>query len=391
MDHNINTQSFQVPAFTRFLWWLSTADATVLSGCKSEKTKYSIIGLAVMSTWIFASLAWTYFFYTVSHNWLQAILPGLFMGFIILTIDRVLIKGITQANKRKIFPLVFRGILAVCIGSFMAQPAVMYIFNKEITQQVSLDNEAKKATKQTMTENYYAARKDNLAMEKNRLNNNLAGADSNVAQARKNYLDETDGSGGSGKRGVKEIALAKKAEYLLLDSQYRKLQQSSQVQLDSLDLALATIQKQIAADETSFTALQNEGFLTRAAALNNLMKNSPALQYRYYLIVFILVLIELLPVLAKSMLPSGSYDASLQTLQNMEMLENELHELKHRGLADKYNELSTRYDEEAMEKIFTSPNKTTPGISANAEEVPSFAERWKIYRRNNLSAPGFSA
>ncbi len=63
------------------------------------------------------------------------------MGFVILTIDRALIKGITKYNKTKITPLIFRGLLALTIGTFMAQPAVLYMFDKEIQLQSSLDNE----------------------------------------------------------------------------------------------------------------------------------------------------------------------------------------------------------------------------------------------------------
>ena len=70
------------------------------------------------------------------------------MGFIILTIDRALIKGITKFNKNKFTPLLFRGLLALTIGVFMAQPAILYMFNKEIKLQTSLDNEKKKMQKQ---------------------------------------------------------------------------------------------------------------------------------------------------------------------------------------------------------------------------------------------------
>ncbi|MEO7463013.1 MAG: DUF4407 domain-containing protein [Ferruginibacter sp.] len=386
MDQHSFTGNNTPAPFTKFLWWLATADADILSGCKSEKTKYSIIGLAVMATWLFASLAWTYFFYTVSASWLTALLPGLFMGFIILTIDRVLIKGITASNKRKIFPLLFRGILAICIGSFMAQPAVMYIFNKEITQQVALDNEARKAMHKGLTEQYYSGRKQELLQEKERLIKNEFAADSAVAAARQNFIAETDGTGGSGKRGVKEIALAKKSAYVALDSQYRHLQNIQKPFLDSLDQGLAIIDTEIKSREKAFAGLENEGFLTRASALNNLLKTSPALQYRYYLIVFILVLIELLPVLAKSMLPSGSYDASLKSQETLELADLELSEEKQRRLLRHYHDLSATHDEEAISSHFN--RKTT--YQAENHSPENFAQQWKIFKSTFISSPRYS-
>ncbi len=63
------------------------------------------------------------------------------MGFIILTIDRALIKGMNKFNKNKITPLLLRSILAITLGTFMAQPAILFMFDKEIRLQASLDNE----------------------------------------------------------------------------------------------------------------------------------------------------------------------------------------------------------------------------------------------------------
>ena len=78
----------------------------------------------------------------------------------------------------------------------------------------------------------------------------------------------------------------------------------TQPKLDSSDAALKEIDNKIKAEETNFTAYLNNGFLTRVEALTNLLKNNAALQFRFYLIVFILMLIELMPVIAKTMLRS---------------------------------------------------------------------------------------
>ncbi len=69
------------------------------------------------------------------------------MGGIILSIDRALIKGISRNNKKKAIPLLFRTLLALTIGLFMAQPALLYLFDKEIKVQVSIDNEQRKKKK----------------------------------------------------------------------------------------------------------------------------------------------------------------------------------------------------------------------------------------------------
>ena len=104
MEKNIalsQRESYIPTQFTEFLWWLSTAEKEILVDSVVDRNRYRIIGMTVLATWAFASFTWTYFFSTIVDSVLLAIGLGLFMGFIILTIDRALIKGITKFNKRK--------------------------------------------------------------------------------------------------------------------------------------------------------------------------------------------------------------------------------------------------------------------------------------------------
>jgi len=140
-------QTPTIVKMTRFLWLLSTAEGELLENAVVDRNIYAITGLTVLGTWLFATLAWTYFFSTVVDSILASVALGIFMGGIILGIDRALIKGITRSNKRKLVPIGFRILLALTIGLFMAQPALLYLFNKEIHVQISLDNEQRKRSK----------------------------------------------------------------------------------------------------------------------------------------------------------------------------------------------------------------------------------------------------
>ena len=84
-----------------------------------------------------------------------------------------------------------------------------------------------------------------------------------------------------------------------------------------------------------------DGFLTKVESLNNLMEKNSALQWRYYLIVFILMLIELMPVIAKTMLPSGTYDELAKLKEETEIeLARKANEREFE-LRDEYNRLTT--------------------------------------------------
>lgn len=364
-------ERYEPSPFTEFLWWLSTAEKEILIDSVVDRNRYRIIGMSVLATWIFACFAWTYFFSTIVSSLVMSVVLGLFMGFIILTIDRALIKGITKFNKRKFTPLLFRGLLALTIGTFMAQPAVLYMFDKEIKLQTSLDNEKKKITKRAELDSLYKNQKLELGNSKLAIQQQLDEKYAAVDKARANFLSETDGSGGTGKVGIKDIAIAKKNEYQKLDAEYQVLLKTEQPKLDSLDRVLGEMDTKIKAEEATFATLFNDGFLTRIEALSNLIKNNTALQFRYYLIVFILMLIELMPVIAKTLLPSGSYDEKVLLREEMEIDIAGSNIRKEQQLKELYNQMAFDNDREALTAFFSLTKDD------RNEKMKAFSKKWK--------------
>ena len=99
----------QIDGFSKFLWWLATADAEILKDCPTDKERYRIIGIAVLVTWLFATLAWGYFFSTVVEDDLVIAGLALFFGFAILSIDRSLIAAMSRnGGKPQFLPVAFR-------------------------------------------------------------------------------------------------------------------------------------------------------------------------------------------------------------------------------------------------------------------------------------------
>lgn len=374
-------ESYVPSQFSEFLWWLSTAEKEILVDSVIDRNRHRIIGMTVLTTWAFATFTWTYFFSTIVDSMIMAVALGLFMGFIILTIDRALIKGITKFNKKKFTPLLFRALLAITIGTFMAQPAVLYMFDKEIKMQTSLDNEKRKMVKRQELDSLYSNRKAELINQKAAINTELANKYADVNKARENFLSETDGSGGTGKVGIKDIAIAKRNEYQKLDGEYQALLKDKQPVVAAADKELTEMEATIKAAEKDFTLYLNNGFLTRVDALTNLLKNNPALQFRYYLIVFLLMLIELMPVIAKTMLPGGSYDEKVMLREEMEIEIARSNIRKEQQLKELYNQMAHEYDGEAITAFFrlTKDDRT--------EKIRAFSQKWK--EENHQTFDGF--
>jgi hypothetical protein len=311
--------SYTPGRFTKFLWWLSTAEEELLEKAVIDRNRYAITGMTVMGTWLFATLAWAYFFSTVVSNIWMPLALGVFMGAVILGIDRSLIKGINRNNKHKIIPISFRVLLAMTIGLFMVQPALLYLFNKEIHTQISLDNEQRKLNKLQRQDSVYMSIKQPLLIERNKLQLQLIAKDKEVSAARESFIAETDGTGGSKKIGLKDIAKAKQQAYQKLQLDYIALEQSLLPSIHSADSSLKNIDAGILKEQAAFETLLNDGFITRIEALNNLIKNNTAVAFRYYLLVAILMLIELMPVIAKTLLPSGTYDEHVKLREAYEI------------------------------------------------------------------------
>lgn len=374
-------ESYEPSQLTEFLWWLSTAEREMLIDSVVDRNRYRIIGMTVLATWAFATFAWTYFFSTVVDSTIMAVALGFFMGFIILTIDRALIKGITKFNKKKFTPILFRMLLAVTIGTFMAQPAVLYMFDKEIKMQTSLDNEKRKMIKRQELDSLYSNRKTELLAQKATIKTALDAKYADVNKARESFIAETDGSGGTGKVGIKDIALAKRNEYQKLDGEYQAVLKTEQAKIDGIDKELNEMEGKIKAEEAAFTQYLNNGFLTRVEALSNLLKTNPALQYRYYLIVFLLMLIELMPVIAKTLLPSGSYDEKVLLREEMEIEIARSNIRKEQQLKELYNQMAHEYDGEAIKAFFRLTNED------RTEKIKSFSKKWK--EENHQTFDGF--
>jgi hypothetical protein len=362
---------YEPSSFTKFLWWLSTAEKEIIVDCQVDRNRYAITGMAVLGTWLFATLAWTYFFSTVVTGFWIALALGIFMGLIILGIDRALIKGITAANKNKALPIIFRMVLAITIGTFMAQPALLYLFDKEIHTQISLDNEGKKRIKLQQLDSLYAAQKTELQNQKSLLQLQLSNKYDEVSNARSSFITETDGTGGSGKVGLKDIAKAKQNEYNKLDADYTQLNTSFQPRLNSIDSSLAAIEANKQAEQKKFEALLNDGFLVRIEALQHLIENNSAMAFRYYLLVILLVLIELMPVIAKTILPAGAYDEKAKLREEMEKEIARRNTRKEADLKELYNQLAFEQDSEFIKQFFEQAKQE------RKEKMLEKLNRWK--------------
>jgi hypothetical protein len=303
----------------QFLWWLSTAETELIKDAVVDRNRHSIIGMLVLGTWGFATLAWSYFFSTVVSAWWLAVILGIFMGGLILFIDRALIKGVQKSIAIGWKPLVFRLFLAITIGLFMAQPALLFLFEKEVKVQASIDNEIRKKNKNNALIKSYQLDKEQFVTQQKQANETINRYYKEMIDTRNRFIEETDGTGGSKKIGLKAIALAKKAAAEKAAMDYQAMAEKLTATIQYMDSAIQSINSNIAIEQASFNQLLNNGFITQIEALDHLIQQNKAVAFRYYLLIVLLLLIEIMPLLAKYLLPAGTYEVKSKLVEAKEI------------------------------------------------------------------------
>lgn len=323
--------------FTEMLWWFATAIKELIHDCTVDRNRYKIVGSAMLFTWLYATIAWGYFWSTNSNSPFVYVLLGIFMGGFVLSIDRVLISSINKA-KNNLIAIVLRVVMALCIGAFLAQPVILFIFSSDVDREIPILLDKRLMEKKIEIEAVYQSRKDELLNNKKKLEEELKEKNNLAIQKQNDYLKEIDGTGGSGKYGIGGIAEAKQNSFMLVQSDLEKTQQETKKELEKITKELDEINAKVTKSVSDFEkTLDGKGFLIKKEALESLFvkDKTNSLQNQYYLLTVILTLFELIPIISKLFLSYGAYDTKVALREELEIArarkehEKELEEIQN--------------------------------------------------------------
>ncbi len=315
---------------TEMLWWFSTAIKELIQDCTVDRNRYKIVGSAMLFTWLYATLAWGYFWSTNSDSPFLFVSLGIFMGGFVLSIDRVLISSINK-KKNNLVAIVLRIVMALCIGAFLAQPIILFIFSSDVDREIPILLDKKLAEKKIEVEQVYQSRKDELLANKKKLETELKEKTDLATEKQNDYLKEIDGTGGSGKYGIGGIAEAKKNSYMTVKESLEKEGKSINTELEKIAKELDEINLKVTKSVSDFEkTLDGKGFLIKKEALQSLFDKDKthSLQNQYYLLMVILTLFELIPIISKLFLSYGAYDTKVALREEFEMKVAELEATK---------------------------------------------------------------
>jgi len=326
-------------SIARFLNFWSGVDNVLLQWCPHhERQKYTSIGVLVLLTGVFASLASGYAFLTVFESIPVAIVLGILWGFLILNIDRLLLMTFPKSEKfyRQLLHAVPRLVLAVIIGATIAHPIMLRLFEPEILGRIKEDDilERKKerdgAKEQVRREATQARLKlpelGSLVQRKKERQEAATKrdeCDKDRSEAEKAYLCEADGTCGSHIKSCGPICREKKKAFLNKDcgSALLLLERADaalkEAEVDfarptkDLEAALSRAEEKIDREYNESIddlSSRKRSFLTRSEGLGKLSNDNSTTAITCLAVSLLIILVEIVSVLVKIIAPTDSAD-----------------------------------------------------------------------------------
>ena len=311
-----------------FLWWCAGAHQKLLNQFPSEHTKYAGLGGVLLATFVLATLSSGYAVYSVFGNWLWTIAFALIWGLIIFNFDRFLVSTMRKygvSRRKQIWMAIPRLALALLIGLTIARPLELKIFEKEIAvkMQENLHHKIQNNDSLLQIENKLlmqdaTAERQRLTMRKNAIEDSLA-------QLQTAYIEEADGTGGSGRRGIERLTHLKMDAYNQALLTYTPEMKSVDSGIRAQDSILSTAKSNLEQKrkDYSLVAGSNQGFLEKNKALSDLSDQESSVWWTSTLLSLLIILIEIGPILSKLIMPVGPYDIALAKEELLQMAEDE--------------------------------------------------------------------
>lgn len=298
----------------RVWWFCACADVNILkseSGA-TDRGRYASIGFAIFLTAVMAFLSGSYCLYTVFHNARIAVGGGVLWALFVFNLDRLIVGTMRKGGVMMLFQAVPRLFLAVLLGVAISKPLELRLFAREIDAHILTQDREQSAIERAEASKSYGDI-GLLRTESAQLKQQVADAEADEKARYQEFIGESEGRSGTLKYGKGPVALEKEEEYR------QSLATLNRVRADATETTKAN-QDKIAAlvterdtklAEVSKARQHADGFLGRLKALETMKRLDPAIYWIDLMVTLLFMMIEIAPVMAKLLMPSGPYEECL--------------------------------------------------------------------------------
>lgn len=357
----------------KLLWWIAGADADLLEQSHaSDRMKYSAIGLSILLTTVAGILSGGYAFYTIFKNPITSLILGIFWGFFIFNMDRLIVLAIHKEKKvtcQQIGIGLIRVLVAFLIAIVVAKPLELKIFEKPILAEIAQEN-ARVAveTQKTLSEGMPEIRQ--LEAENQALEKILSEKERNRNQWCGKAIEEAEGTSGTGKEGKGPVYAEKQAMCQQQEQELQALQAKNQPILEENRQRLRQLKdKKDQQFQTIKTAQEKADDITsQLNTLERLGQKNPAIAHANHAISWLFIVVDTAPIFAKLLSKRSPYDALLERREH-ELIENAEQEIANISeIVRRLKRFELEQYQKAIEEASTS-NAMSEVLQAIAAEI----------------------
>ncbi len=327
---------------TKFLWWCSGAHQQLLKEVPSEHSKYAGLGGVILATFALAALSSGFAIYSVFGSVVWTVVFACIWGLIIFNFDRFLVSTMRKygvSTRKQLWIAVPRLVLALLIGVTIARPLELKIFEKEIDTKVVQNLHHKIQVNDSLLQRESQSQVQAATAERDRLLLRKGSIEDTLHRLQQAYVQEADGTGGSGQRGIENLTRLKMDAYSHMQTQaipeFLELESGIAAQDSIIRLARAGMEDKRKQYEA--TVKNNIGFLERNKALSDLSEEEASVRWTSILLSLLIILVEIGPIISKLIMQVGPYDIALakEELLLMAAAENDIRKDKEISYARK--------------------------------------------------------
>jgi hypothetical protein len=285
-----------------FLARFTGLSTTVLTQCELQTQRQVLtLGLALFFTPFISALLMGFAFAWIIFKDLWWWLPIMILWFCLeYLLDRAVLGG---RGGRWLF--VFRGLLVLVLMGWHALVFDVILFQRDILelhQQDILEKQERVATTLSLQITELESRQRAL-MDRN------SALEDTLLQWREKLRREGDGTGGSRKRGTREIYFELKESVVAIESRVETEKSRNQKEIDRIERRTDTLNKQIALRQRKLAESEAPGLLSRFELLHRIVfeKKRHTVVLAFLLIAFLVGILESLPMVCKVILPISDY------------------------------------------------------------------------------------
>ncbi len=303
---------------TRFFWFCSGANFSILQKVTTESNKYLGIGATVFFTGVFAALAGFYALYTVFQSWVIALFFALLWGAMVFNLDRFIVSSMRKKEKgwsewKLALPRLF---LALLLAVVISKPLELKLFEREINRKLDQQKiEFIKQSKDSLAKGFPEIQA--LETEKEALKVEVNQARGYRDKLQQEYDAERFGEKTASTSGVVGLGTNAKKKEQQLDAAQEELKALSirnEAKIQELDAQIEEFRaKRQLEFEKQVPGIDGfDGFAARMDGLAKLTEESEAMATAELFLVLLFIAIETAPIFVKLIAARGPYDELLE-------------------------------------------------------------------------------